>query len=34
MIHIERSSKVGIRPQLYDKNNRKLVQDFIMLNSH
>jgi L-2-hydroxyglutarate oxidase LhgO len=31
MIHIERSSKVGIRPQLYDKNNRKLVQDFVML---
>jgi len=31
MIHIERSSKVGIRPQLYDKNSRKLVQDFIML---
>ena len=31
MIHIERSSKVGIRSQLYDKNNRKLVQDFVML---
>jgi len=31
MIHIERSSKVKIRPQLYDKNNRKLVQDFVML---
>ena len=31
MIHIEQSSKVGIRPQLYDKNNRKLVQDFVML---
>jgi (S)-2-hydroxyglutarate dehydrogenase len=31
MIHIELSSKVGIRPQLYDKNDRKLVQDFVML---
>ena len=31
MIHIQRSSKVKIRPQLYDKNNLKLVQDFVML---
>ena len=31
MIHIERSSKVGIRPQLYDKDKKELVQDFVML---
>ena len=31
MNHIERSSKVGIRPQLYDCNKRELVQDFVML---
>ena len=32
MGHIEKSSKVGIRPQLYDKKKNELVQDFIMLN--
>jgi len=32
MMHIERSSKVGIRPQLYDKNKKELIQDFLMLN--
>jgi (S)-2-hydroxyglutarate dehydrogenase len=31
MSHIEKSPKVGIRPQLYDKKNRSLVQDFLML---
>ncbi len=31
MIHIERSSKVGIRAQLYDKYDQKLIQDFVML---
>jgi L-2-hydroxyglutarate oxidase len=34
MIHIERSSKVGIRSQLYDKNKKELVQDFVMLNAN
>ena len=29
--HIERSKKVGIRPQLYDLKRKKLVQDFILL---
>ena len=32
MTHIERSSKVGIRPQLYDLKKKELVQDFVMLN--
>jgi L-2-hydroxyglutarate oxidase LhgO len=31
MSHIEKSPKVGIRPQLYDRKNRNLVQDFVML---
>ena len=31
MSHIEKSSKVGIRPQLYNKKSRNLVQDFLML---
>jgi L-2-hydroxyglutarate oxidase LhgO len=31
MRHIERSNKVGIRPQLYDLKNKELVQDFVML---
>jgi len=31
--YIKRSKKVGIRPQLYDKTKKKLVQDFIMLHS-
>ena len=31
MDHIQRSDKVGIRPQLYDKKNHMLVDDFIML---
>jgi L-2-hydroxyglutarate oxidase LhgO len=31
MNHIERSTKVGIRPQLYDKISRELVQDFVIL---
>jgi (S)-2-hydroxyglutarate dehydrogenase len=31
MTHIERSSKVGIRPQLYDLKKKELVQDFVML---
>ena len=26
--HIEKSSKVGIRPQLYNLKEKKLVQDF------
>jgi len=30
--HIEPSSKVGIRPQLYDMENKKLVDDFVMIN--
>ena len=30
MEHVERSRKVGIRPQLYHKQNRVLVQDFLM----
>lgn len=34
MNHIEKSSKVGIRPQLYDKENNQLVQDFIMLEGY
>jgi (S)-2-hydroxyglutarate dehydrogenase len=34
MSHIEKSPKVGIRPQLYDKKNRNLVQDFVMLDGH
>jgi (S)-2-hydroxyglutarate dehydrogenase len=34
MEHIEKSLKVGIRPQLYDKNNRNLVQDFVMLDGY
>jgi len=29
--HIERSTKVGIRPQLYDLLKKELVQDFLML---
>jgi (S)-2-hydroxyglutarate dehydrogenase len=29
--HIEKSSKVGIRPQLYNLDKRELVQDFVML---
>jgi L-2-hydroxyglutarate oxidase len=32
MCHIERSEKVGIRPQLYDREKNELVQDFVMLN--
>ena len=31
MNHIERSNKVGIRPQLYDLKKKELVQDFVML---
>jgi len=31
MHHIEQSSKVGIRPQLYDCDKHELVQDFVML---
>lgn len=31
MSHIEKSFKVGIRPQLYEKKNRNLVQDFLIL---
>ncbi|MDG2252931.1 MAG: FAD-dependent oxidoreductase [Methylophilaceae bacterium] len=31
MEHIEKSNKVGIRPQLYDLNKKELVQDFVML---
>lgn len=31
MDHIQRSDKVGIRPQLYNKKTHELVQDFIML---
>ena len=31
MSHIEQSSKVGIRPQLYDLKKKELVQDFVML---
>jgi (S)-2-hydroxyglutarate dehydrogenase len=34
MTHIEKSQKVGIRPQLYDKKNRNLVQDFVMLDGY
>jgi len=30
-IHIEPSVKVGIRPQLYDRQDKCLVQDFVML---
>lgn len=33
MQHIQRSAKVGIRPQLYDKEARMLVQDFVMLHA-
>jgi len=29
--HIEKSNKVGIRPQLYNKVTKELVQDFILL---
>jgi len=29
--HIQRSDKVGIRPQLYDIENKELVQDFVLL---
>jgi len=29
--HIERSTKAGIRPQLYDRKKNELVQDFVML---
>ena len=31
MNHIQRSKKVGIRPQLYDRKKNRLVQDFIVL---
>jgi len=31
--HIEPSKKVGIRPQLYDIENKKLVDDFVMINN-
>ena len=31
MDHIEKSPKVGIRPQLYDLNQKCLVQDFIVI---
>jgi len=31
--HIEPSKKVGIRPQLYDKKNRALIDDFLVINS-
>ena len=31
MGHMEKSSKVGIRPQLYDKKAQRLIQDFLML---
>jgi len=31
MSHIEKSFKVGIRPQLYEKKNRNLVQHFLIL---
>jgi len=33
MNHIKRSKKVGIRPQLYDRIKRELVQDFVMLHA-
>ena len=34
MSHIKRSKKVGIRPQLYNKIKRELVQDFVMLHGN
>ncbi len=33
MEHIEPSKKVGIRPQLYDIESKKLVDDFVMINA-
>ena len=30
-VKIELSSKVGIRPQMFDKNSKKLFNDFVVI---